>query len=76
MKIGDKLICDNGHTYTIGEGDKHFNLGIYDKEGEQVNAYHDYSLERCMPNYKEEQLPLRVGFESKDFTFVKELIEV
>lgn len=64
MKIGDKLVCKNGHTYTLGKGDGFYTFSLLDEFNEIVTLYHDYALEECLPHY-EDNHSLHVG---TDFT--------
>jgi hypothetical protein len=48
MKIGDKLVCDNGHTYTIEQGNLFYPYSIVDEFGEAVNRVTEGYLEECI----------------------------
>jgi len=63
MKIGDKLICDNGKIYTLGEGNKAFDIAIIDENGLGVNAYHSECLIDCYPDCQGVQKLLNVGID-------------
>ena len=67
MKIGDKLICDNGKIYTLGEGNKAFDIGIIDENGIEVNTYHSEGLIDCYPDCQGVQKLLNVGI-SEDWS--------
>lgn len=31
LKIGDEIVCENGHTYTLGEGDRFYTFSIFNE---------------------------------------------
>lgn len=59
LKIGDKIVCDNGKTYMIGEGVGFYKFAIIDEDGNTVNYYHPDYLIRILD--KNEPVPLIVG---------------
>lgn len=63
MNIGDKIKCNNGHIYTLANGDGFYTFAIVDEFGEEVNLIHDYALEDCLPYREEYQQSLCVGYD-------------
>lgn len=79
MKIGDKIICENKHIYTLGDGNGFYTFSIIDEFGKEVCLVHDYYLNECLPIYKEEQKLLCIGrdrFGKIKYTKILELIEI
>jgi hypothetical protein len=77
MNIGDKVKCDNGHTYTLANGDGFYTFALVDEFGDVVNLIHDYALEDCLPYRKEDQQSLCVGedkFNKLKYTMITEYI--
>jgi hypothetical protein len=61
IKIGDKLVCDNGHTYTIEQGNLFYPYSIVDEFGEAVNRVTESYLEECIDFNPEDPKHLCVG---------------
>jgi len=55
MGIGDKLVCNNDHVYTIGQGSLFYSYSIVDEFGETVNYVTEGYLEECI-NFDPEDL--------------------
>jgi len=79
MKVGDKLLCENGHIYTLADGDGFYTFTIIDEFGEEINKIHDYYLEDCLIQDEDEITSLCVGIDNNNYlkhTRVLKLIEV
>lgn len=75
IKIGDKIVCDNGHTYTIGKGNDRYDFSLIDEFGEEVNQVTKYHLSDCMPWHDEEQRSLCVYQGGMKDTHVKKYLD-
>ena len=49
LDVGDKLVCDNLHVYTLIDGDGFYSFGLMDESGEIVDYVNDYHLIDCLP---------------------------
>lgn len=49
LNVGDKLVCDNLHVYTLIDGDGFYSFGLMDESGEIVDYVNDYHLIDCLP---------------------------
>ena len=49
LDIGNKLVCDNGHTYTLVAGNGFYTFGVANESGEIVDYVMEYYLKDCLP---------------------------
>jgi hypothetical protein len=61
LKIGDKILCENEQTYTLGKGDTFYTFSIIDEFGEIVNYAHDYYIVDCLNADEDYYKELPVG---------------
>lgn len=74
MKIGDRLYCENGETYTLGNPtqvktiwDTAYDFSILNEAGQVVDEVTSYHLERCLVDNQQVKRSLNVGFDEKGF---------
>ena len=74
MKFGDRLICENGKTYTLGVPtrpetiwDTTYDFSILDETGTMVDEVTTYHLERCLAEDQNVKRLLSTGFDENGF---------
>lgn len=81
LRVGDKIICDNGETYTLVKGYGSYTFGILDKNDKIVNYVSDGYLEDCLPldensDGYDSQKVLRIGTDKNGFENYVYIIDV